>query len=259
MKIVFTPDWFLGHDVLIEIFSFVVLFVFFILCLRYYKLNKKKNVLYLGIGFLLIAIAQVAVILTKLVLYYDMSFTQNIGRMIVTYNVVKTIDIFYYLGFFIHRLLSLLGFYIIYRLPLQKKSRGDFILVIYFMVFLTSLSLLLNYFSQDLNLITYYFFHLTILFILAFIIRNYYLLYRKNKLTNTCILLTAFSVLALGHAMFILCRTEIIVVLANILELISYLILLFLIIRIVKHGKKKKPYGYNLRHVGNNPRKKRKD
>ncbi|MDZ4226591.1 MAG: hypothetical protein U1B79_00590, partial [Candidatus Pacearchaeota archaeon] len=71
VKIVPTPDWFIGKDVIIEFFSLVVLIIFAVLAYRYYNLNKNRNILYLGTGFGLIALAQLATILTKLVLYYD--------------------------------------------------------------------------------------------------------------------------------------------------------------------------------------------
>ena len=71
VKIVFTPDWFLGKDVLIDFFSFLVLFTFFILAVKTYKLNKNRRFLYLGWGFGLIGLAQLAAVITKLVLYYD--------------------------------------------------------------------------------------------------------------------------------------------------------------------------------------------
>ena len=109
------PSWFKGSEIFIDFFSFIVLSIFFILSLKYYKLCKKKNFLYLGIGFLLIAVAQLASIFTKFVLYYDTSFTQNIGQMVITYRVVKSVDIFYYAGFFFQKLLTLLGFYLFYN------------------------------------------------------------------------------------------------------------------------------------------------
>ena len=108
MKIVFTPDWFLGGDVLVEGFSFLILLIFFILSIRNYRLSKNKKDLYLGLGFFLIAIAEIATILTKVVLYYDFNITQQVGQMIVTQQVVKSIDIFYYIGFFFHKFLTLL-------------------------------------------------------------------------------------------------------------------------------------------------------
>ena len=129
MKIVFTPDWFLGSDVLIEIFSFIILSLFFYLSVRNYRLSKNKNSLYLGIGFLLISLAELARIFTKLVLYYDTTFIQTIGQLVITYQVVKSVDIFYYLGFFFHKFLTLMGLYVLYRLPLKKKSLSDVFLV----------------------------------------------------------------------------------------------------------------------------------
>lgn len=224
MKCVSTPDWFLGNDVIIEGFSFLVLIAFFILCYNYYKLNKKKNLLYLGIGFLMIAIAQLATIMTKLVLYYDTTFTKQVGVMMITYNVVKSVDIFYEIGFFFHRLLTLFGFYFLYKLALGKKWTGDSYLVVFFI-------LLTTFFSTN----VYYAFHLTALIFLLLIIKNYFFLYNKNKNSNTEILAIAFSLLGISQLIFIFSKLNSMFVLANIIELASYLTLLILIIRIIKH------------------------
>lgn len=249
MKIVFTPDWFLTPDVIIEIFSFLILFLFFYFSVKNYKLSKNKNSLYLGIGFLLIAIAELSTILTKFVLYYDTSFTQNIGQMIVTYKVVNSVDIFYYIGFFFHKLFTLLGLYIIYRLPLEKKSFGDVLIGICFIL----VSVL---FSQAF----YYLFHLTALILLVLITGNYCKVYDKNKAQNTKILIIALSMLALSQMILILSKLNILYVIAQIIQLVSYIILLILIIKIFNYGKsKKKQNRYNIRYAGNYSRKRRKN
>jgi len=224
---VFTPDWFLGHDVLIDVFSFVILFLFFLFSIKSYKLNKNKRSLYLGIGFLLIALAELSVILTKFAIFYDTTITQGIGGLIITYQVVSSVDIIYYLSFFFNRLFTLSGLYIIYRLPLKKLS-GDFVLVSYFII-ITSLM------SHNF----YYFYHLTALTFLALIIRNYIKVYRKNKLVNTGIFIMALSLLAISQVMFILSRVSYFYVTAQIIQLISYITLLVLIIKITKNGKTK--------------------
>ncbi len=248
MKIVLTPDWFLGKDVLIEGFSFIVLLIFSILAIRYYKLNKKRKFLYLGSGFGLIALAQLAMVFTKLVLYYDFGPSQQIGYAVVaTYQIVKSVDIFYYIGFFFHRLLTLLGLYIIYRLPRKRKSRGDLIFAIYLIII-----------SALISKQVYYLFHLTALVLLIMIVKNYWDIYKENKFRNTLVLILAFGILALSQLMFILSQIEIMFVFANIVELISYMILLILIIRILEHGKKKNSHGHNIRYAGNHPRKRRK-
>src|SRR3989344_2331245 len=217
------PSWFKGSEIFIDFFSFIVLSIFFILSLKYYKLCKKKNFLYLGIGFLLIAVAQLASIFTKFVLYYDTSFTQNIGQMVITYRVVKSVDIFYYAGFFFQKLLTLLGFYLIYRLPLKKKFSGDFMLALYFIIL-----------SALVSITSTYFFHITVLILLIFITINYYNVYRENKNINTKILIFGFIILIIGEILFSVTNPQSIAfIFANIIELIGYSVLLVLIIRIL--------------------------
>jgi len=223
MKILFTPDWFLESDVIIDGFSFLVLLAFFILSYKNYKTSKNKNSLYLGLGFLLIAVAEFAMIITKMVLYYDTSFTQSIGKMVVTYHVVSSVDIFYYIGFFFHKFLTLWGLYVIYRIPQKKNIGSDAILAVYFI-------LISAFFGNTF----YYIFHLTALVFLVMIISSYLEVYRKNKSENTRVLLAAFSLLAFSQIIFVLSNLTICYAIAQILQLVSYIILLFLIIRILK-------------------------
>ena len=223
----FTPDWFLGQDVLINFFSFLILGLFFFLSIKNYKINKNKKILFLGIGFLLIALAELSFILTKFAIFYDVGVTQNIGRIIVTYEIVKSLDIIYYLSFFFNRLFTLLGLYIIYRLPLKRIS-GDFVLVVY-SIFVISLL------SHNI----YYLYHLTALIFLALVTRNYIKLYHKTKMPNTGIFVVALSLLGLSQVMFILSNISYMYVSAQIVQLISYITLLILIIKISKNGKTK--------------------
>jgi len=249
MKIVLTPDWFLGKDILIDSFSLIVLIIFSVLAIRSYKLNKKnKNLLYLGTGFGLIMLAQMASILTKLILYYDIGPAQAIGQAIITGQFVSSVNIFYSIGFFFHNFLILAGLYIIYRLPQKKIYIGDYALVLYFILLSAILSVYGGFF---------YFFYLTAFILLVLIVNNYYKIYKKNKFGNTKILIIAFSILALAQLIYILSKVGILFAVANTIELVSYVILLFLIIRILEYGKKKKSYEYNIRYAGNRSGKKR--
>ena len=246
MRFVFTPDWFLGSDFLIESFSFVVLFIFFILCIRNYKLNKNKKILYLGAGFALIALAQLAMILAKFALFYDTPLVSSIGLAIIESSGISSLDVLYGLSFFAHRVLTLLGFYIIYRLPRRRKSSADLILGLYFIGI-----------SAFLGSEFYYLFHATALVILSLITFNYYTIYKKNKFINTKILMIAFGMLALSQFLFMMSNLETVYVLANVIELVSYTTLLILIGRILKYGKKTKPNGYNIRYSGHYSAKRR--
>jgi len=225
VKIVFTPDWFLSGDVFVEIFSFAILFLFFVLSIRSYKLTKNKNSFYLGLGFMLIALAELATILTKLVLYYDFYTIAipNIGNFIVEQQIINSTDIFYFTGFFFHKLFTLIGFYLIYRLTSKEKLSGDILLVLFFITVSTLFS---NTF--------YYLFHLIALILLFLIINNYGKIYKKNKSTNTKILIIAFSILTLSQMIFLISKVKFLYVVAQLNQLISYMILLILIIRILK-------------------------
>lgn len=231
MKIVFTPDWFLLGDVLIDLISFATLLLFFIFSVKSYKMSKNKKSLYLGIGFLLIALAELAVIFTKFILYYDTGVTQTIGQMIVTHNVVQSVDIFYYLGFFFHKFFTLIGLYIIYMIPVEKKSKGEMIIAFYLILLSSILS----------SGIYYYIFYITALIFLVFIVYRYYRLYETNRSTNSCMLVLALAILGAGFAVMIMSKMSYVYVFGQILQLVSYIILLVLIIRITKHGKEKKP------------------
>lgn len=79
-------------------------------------------------------------------------------------------------------------------------------------------------------------FHLTVLIFLISITRNFYDIYRKNKNVNTGLILTAFFILFLAHLVYLL-PTAPHEAIGNLMELVSFLILLFLIIRILRQGK----------------------
>lgn len=238
MNLVFTPNWFVGRDILIELFSFIVLSVFFILCVRNYKLNKNKKTLYLGIGLLFIALAQVAMALTKFAIFYNTSVTSSIGQLILQTKVVDSVQIIYGISFFLFRMFTLLGLYILYRLPTKKNLAGDFLLAFYFIII-----------SAVLGKEFYYLFHATALILLGLITYNYYSIYKQNRFVNTKILTFAFGLLALSQFLFMLSQLEVVYVIGNLIELVSYLIILFLIFKILKHGQKTKPNGYNLRYA----------
>lgn len=235
MKVVIPPQGFLSMDILIEGISLITVLIFSILCIKNYKLNKDKKFLYLGGGFGLIALAQLIITITKSVLYYNASFIGMGGEIVIPYNLFDFVSVFSIIGFFGYRVLTLLGLYVVYKLP-KKVFERDSLLVLYLIVIVTI-------FSRDIS----HLFHITAFAILLLIIIKYYNVYNKNESKGTLILILAFTGMALSNAIFIFARLmSLIYVTASIIELISYITLLVLIIRIVKYDKKKKQNGYNL-------------
>ncbi len=248
VKIALTPDWFLGKDLIIDVFSFLVLVIFAFFAYKSYKMSKNKGTFSLGRGLGFIALAELADIMTKLVLYYHIGPSRAIGEALITSNIVGSVDIFYYAGFFFYRFFMLLGLYFIYRLPKnRKRSIEDYILMFYFI-------LISAFLSQEF----FYIFHATALILLGLIIASYIKVYRENKFFNTKILIAGFSILAVSQMFFLFSEIPILFAIADVVELISYIIFLGLIIRIWKHGKEKKSNGNNIRYAGDSSRKRRK-
>ena len=53
---------------------------------------------------------------------YDTILTTYIGNSIVNYNIINPTNLLYSIGIFLYKSLTLIGLYIIYRLPEKKKS-----------------------------------------------------------------------------------------------------------------------------------------
>ena len=227
MKILFTPEWFAGNDVFIDFFSFIVLVSFLVLCVKCYRLSRKKGLLHLGSGFFLIALAQLALILTKLVLYYDTGFTHSVGQAVIASNVVSSVDIFYYLGLFFHKLFTMLGLFVIYKIPVKRFMKSDIIIVAYFILA-----------SSLLSVSFYYVFYLTVLMLSVMIISNYTEVYGKNRNPNTRLLIVGFLIFALSQLVFTFSRIGAVYVAASVIELIGFLVFFAVIVRISKAAKK---------------------
>jgi hypothetical protein len=202
--------------------------------------------MYLGVGFAFIALAQLTIIPTKFGLYYDTAFTTYIGNLIINSHIIQSTNVFYNFSIFLNKALTLIGLYVIFRLP-KKKQFFDLVLVLYF--------ILLSVFGGDLTADLFY---LTTLGLFGLISYRYYSVYRKNKFLNTKMLFFAFGLLALSKLLLLIPSLGIIGVLADSIELLSYLVLLVLIIKILKHDTKKEQDGHNLGYAKHPSRKRRK-
>ena len=161
-------------------------------------------------------------------LYYNLSTTYEIGRIIVTTNIISSIDIIYFTGFFISRFLVMLGFYFIYYITKKHKSELEHLLIIYFIAITAIISGSIDYI-----------FNITITVLLALIFVNYNSVYKKTESKNTKILAYGFFILLVSYLLITLSKiSSQIYVFANLLQLLSYMIFLYIIIKIYKHREK---------------------
>jgi hypothetical protein len=230
LRLILSPYWFLGPDIIIDFFSFLVLLIFATLSLKYYKLSGNKKFLYLGLAFSLVSLGEFSKIIMNIGLYYDFTVVYKVGKIIVTSQMVKSIDAVYYIGFFLHRFLIMLGFYLLYYTTRKNKSGVEHLLILYFIVI--SAIFISN---------VYYLFNITVSVLLAIIFASYLQVYRKTKTENTKILSLAFLILLVSYLVMTFSRMNSgIYIAANILQLISYSILLYIIIKIYKHNENRR-------------------
>ena len=227
IRVILSPSWFLAPDLIIEIFSFLVLLSFAIIGFKYYRISKNKKFAWLSFAFLLIGLGELSKIFMNLGLYYQFPVTYQVGKIIIQSQIVESLDVVYYTGFFLHRFLVLLGFYLIYYTVKKSKSAWEHLLILYFIII-----------SAILTTNASYIFNITLALLLTIIYINYQSIYRETKARNTQILSIGFLILIASHLMFIFSRlSPVIYIIGDFLQLLAYIVFLYVIIKIYEHIK----------------------
>jgi len=228
-KVGFSPQWFHGIDIIIDIFSIIVLLSIAFFSLRNYKFNKRnKNYFWFALAFFSLAFSFLFKILTNFTIYYNILNTRTLGFLTFTYRTIATTDILFTIGFLFYMFLSLFGFLILYRVYNKNSGGRTFVLLIYFILAIT-------YFSTS----RYFVFHLTSLILLFFVTGAYFRNYFKNKKRNSQFLAISFLVIALSQLFFIFVNMhKVIYAIAELIQLGGYLLLLLSFIGVIKNVKK---------------------
>jgi len=220
LKILFSPQWFYGKDIVIDIFSIIVLTLIAIFSLKYYKINKKQNHLWFAISFATLAIAFLFKILTNFTIYYKIINTETLGILTLSYETIHASDILFTIGFLFYIFLSLTSLFILYEIYQKKHSKQNIIIILFFIATTT-------YFTTS----KYFLFHLTSFFLLILITRNYY----KNN--SSKILTTSFTIITISQLFFIFITINpIFYVTAEIIQFVGYILLLTTFIGVIKNA-----------------------
>ncbi len=229
LDIVYSPRWFYGKDIMIDLISIFVLVLIAFFTLRYYRLNRKnRNYLLFASSFILMAVAFLFKIATNFTIYYEIPQTSQLGLLTLTYSVIKTSDLLFFAGYLMYRMLMLLGLYILYSIY-HKQNRFNVFLIIY-------LILVSVYFSSS----AYFMFHLTSLIILSIITYDYFKNYHKSMQVTGKWLAYSFVLIAASQLVFIFIKLHtLLYVIAELIQLAGYVLLLITFIKVLKDGKKK--------------------
>ena len=230
IQVVYNPVWFYGKDLAIDLVSAFVLSLIASFSIRYYKVNKKnKNYLYLASSFFVIALSFLFKTLTNFTVFYKSLETRVFGNYILTYPAIQASNILVIVGFLLYRLLTLLGLYILYSTYQEKQSKSNVFLLVFFILITT-------YFSD----VEYFIFHITALVMLAFITLQYYNTYRKNKQSSSMLVTASFAIIGISQifSVFVF-YNSLYYVMAELIQLVGYLILLTTFVKVLHNAKKK--------------------
>jgi hypothetical protein len=220
-------DWFNIPSIVIDLFSFLVLFLISMTSLKYYKLNKNKKYLYLGGAFLLICSSFLFKLFTNLTVYYKgLVETSARTAVIVTLEAIRSYNIFSDLTFTLFTFLNLMGLYMLYSIYQQKQSRSSIVLISYFILIST-------YISNS----NYYIFHLTSLIFLTAITSLYFSKHKSNGYINTKVLAYSFGVIAISQLLFMFTSiSPLFYMMGEIIQLGGYALLFLIFRRVTKNG-----------------------
>ncbi|MBI5148202.1 hypothetical protein HZA33_00815 [Candidatus Pacearchaeota archaeon] len=219
----FSPQWFYGIDIIFEFLSIVASLLIAFYALRLYKFTNKLNHKYFGYSFIAIALSFFIKIMTNLVGYFSYFKEESVKLVTVlyhgftiTYTPVKA-------ALFVHRFLMLAGLFGIFYIVSRSREKNKILLYLYFMT-ITALYVLFDPYGYN----SYRIFYLTTAFMSAFILRYYYLIYKKNKNKKTLLIVESFLFILLGQIVFIFTSVSLnFYVLAEIIQFFGFLLLLY--------------------------------
>ena len=224
-------DWFAVKDVFIDIFSMLVSAVVLFYAFRFHRLNKsQKKYSFIIMSFLFLTLSFIFKVISHIVLYMSSPGVKQVGIITLTYQSMESVEIGIFFGILLFRIAALLSLYFFYSTYSEKQSKSSMIIIIY-------LLLAVGYFSQQ----SYYFYHITAFIILLAICYYLFKVYKKNEYATTLLLTSSFAIIMLSRVLFIfLGVTALFYIMAEVVQLIGYLLLSMTFILVLNHGKKKK-------------------
>ena len=182
----------------------------------------------MAISFIILAASFLFRILTNFTVYYKVLETRDLGFITLTYQTIKTSEALFIIGFFVYRLLNLLGLYMLYSIY-NKQPKSNIFLIVYLILV-----------STIFNKFAYHIFHLTSFILLILITKHYSKNYQKNKNKITKLIGFSFGIITSSEIFFGLVTVSTrFYVMAEVIQLIGYILLLFVFFMVLRYGRKK--------------------
>jgi hypothetical protein len=228
LELVYSPRWFYGRDIFIDVISMLVLILIVFFTTKAYFLTKKKNYFFLSASFFLILFSMLGKILMNFTIYNEIVDTRHVGFATLTYEKIVSSDNLYFAGFLFFRIFTLFGLYLLYSIY-HKKGVGN-------LLFVFALIAIAMFYSHS-SLFIFHFLSFIILFLITL---QFFNNYKQHRHINTKLLVYSFSIITISQLISIFIKTDqLFYVVAEIIQLIGYFILLVAFIMVLSYGKKK--------------------
>ena len=210
MLIQFSPEWFFGYDIILELFFAVITLTIFGVSYNIYKLSNERRTGLFALSFFFISISYIIQSSFNFLILIKLNETISMALKILS------IESFNNIGFVLSIFMRVFGFIILTFMTIKTKNNK--VLLLFIITTLVGL-----YTSQNI-LYTYSLISsIYLIFILSYYIKNY----NKNKNNKTLFVAVAFFFILIGNAHYLfVVNHEIAYVLEHLLELIAYLFIL---------------------------------
>lgn len=206
----FSPIWFLGYDILLELLFFIITLIISIYAFKVYKKTFQKRVLLFSLGFFLISLSY---LIQSLFNYLALS---KLNENICFWINIQSVAFFNWMGIIAHIFFMVLGLSVLTYMSLKVERKRIFLLII----LLPTLGLV---FSN--NLITMFFIYSSLF--LSFLSYHFIKNYINKKNNKTLLVASAFVLLLIGNINFIfLPNNEIFYALGHLINLFAYIFII---------------------------------
>ncbi|HHE36333.1 MAG TPA: hypothetical protein ENL16_00785 [Candidatus Woesearchaeota archaeon] len=231
LDFVYSPPWFYGKDIAIDILSAIVVLLIGVFSFKNFLLDKKnKRHFFLSCAFILLGLSFITKIVVNILTHTQGWLSKQFWLSILGTEIIKPYGFLSAIGFLLYALLTLFGFYILYVLSSKDELSMNYVIIAYFILVST-------YFTR----FTYFIIYITAFIFLFAITRRYFLCYNETKYKNTLCLGISFGVITLSQFVFIFTSSNhAIYVLAELIQLVGYLFLLYTFVMVLRNAKKKK-------------------
>ncbi len=227
------PGLFVGESAIIDSICIFVLTLISHFSLKYYRIKKNRNYLFLAVAFILLIVSFLLKIFISFGVDYNVMGMGLLGYGSINPENLTSLESGVFLIYFFYHLTLLIGLYLFYAVY-DKQSKSNMILAVYLIV-------LLSYFSHS-NPAVFHFSAFMILFLATMLCVNRYI---SKKYPATMLLILGVAVITASQALFTFVeRNEKIYLIAEVVQLVGYLTLLLTFIAVLIYGRKKNKDGY---------------